>query len=97
MSFAEAVSEMDSALFNEFSVSARYQNRSVNVVIDLDVEQFGSFETTVPSRRHEISFLNSQIKDPKRGQEITVGKRIYSLDGSISDDGAVSRWFLNEH
>lgn len=95
--FDEAISSMDIALFNEFSVSGRYQgSKSVDVILDRNAEQFGTFETTVPARRHEISFLNAQITDPKRGHSITVEKKTYLLDGEISDDGFVSRWHLNE-
>lgn len=95
--FDEAVSGLDIALFNEFGISARYQgSKSVQVIIDRDVEQFGSYETTVSARRHEIAFLNAEIPDPKRGHTIEANRSMFVLDGEISNDGFSSRWFLND-
>lgn len=97
MSFSKAVSDMDAALFNEFSEVGIYNGtEKVQVVIDLDVEQFGSFDTQAAVRRHEISFLHAEIPAPKRGQFIVTDQGTFKLDGSISSDGKVSRWNINE-
>ncbi|KZZ70644.1 hypothetical protein A3765_13890 [Oleiphilus sp. HI0130] len=96
--FDNAVSLMDAALFNEFASPGVYNGTSAcSVVIDLDVEQFGSFDTTTPARRHEVSFLVSEISNPKRGQTIETSGKIYTLDGSITNDGRVARWHINEN
>lgn len=95
--FNKAVSEMDAALFNEFATLALYNGKTkCHAVIDLDVEQFGSFDTTTPARRHEVSFLVAEIPAPKRGHTIEANGSLYELDGSISNDGHVARWHLNE-
>lgn len=92
-SFEEEISSMS---FNQYSVVGRYEGKKrVNVILDLDVEQFGAFETKGSARRHEVSFLNAQIPEPKRGHTILIGRKTYTLDGSIEDDGLVSRWHVN--
>lgn len=97
MSFSDMVRDMDAALFNQLSEVGIYNGSTkVSVVIDKDVEQFGAFDTTGPARRHEVSFLVSEIPSPKRGQTIEVDQGTFKLDGSISNDGFVARWHINE-
>lgn len=96
MNFKNIVRDMDAELFNEFSETAIYNGvDAVRVVIDLDVEQFGGFETTGIAKRHEISFLVSEISTPLRGQTIETNGGVFSFDGSISNDGHVARWHIN--
>lgn len=95
--FDKAVPQMDAALFNDFGTLGCYNNASAcTVVVDLDVEQYGQFETDMPARRHEVSFLVSEIPNPKRGQTIETEGVTYTLDGSIFNDGFIARWHINE-
>lgn len=96
MSFSDEVRSMDAALFDEFAETALYNGgEKVSVVVDLDVEQFGGFDTDGPVKRHEVTFFSSQIPNPKRGQTIKTATGTFTLDGSISGDGHLSRWFIN--
>lgn len=96
-SFKKAVSAMDAVLFDSFGEPAIYNGSTkARVVIDLDVEQLGAFDTQGPVRRHEVSFLVSEISNPKRGQAIVAESGEYILDGSIVNDGRVARWHINE-
>jgi hypothetical protein len=98
MSFRKAVSRMDAACFKRLGDGKAILDGKhlVSVKIDLDVEQFGAFDTTVPARRHEVSFLVCEIPNPKRGQTIQTEQGTFILDGSISNDGYVARWHINE-
>jgi len=95
--FDGALIDMDAELLNTFGQKVIYNDASaIDVVIDLNVEQFGAFDTKGPARRHEISFLTAQVKDPKRGYKIEADSGIFFLDGLISNDGHISRWHINE-
>lgn len=87
---------MDTALFNAFSSSGRYNgSKSCSVILDLEVEQFGAYDTTTPARRDEVTIRLAEIPNPKRGDTLTVGGVVYVLDGSISNDGRIARWHVN--
>ena len=94
--FDQAVLEMDDNTMSTFGQKAIFNNSfSVDVVIDLDVEQFGGFDTTGPVRRHEVSFLSACLPEPKRGNTLETQAGKFVFDGQISNDGHVSRWHLN--
>lgn len=95
--FDKLIADMDASLFDTFSKKAIYKNSYlISVVIDKDVEQFGGFDTTGPARRHEISFMVCEVPSPKRGDTIETEDGNFVLDGSISNDGFVARWHINE-
>lgn len=97
MSFKNSVSDMDIALFDTFADKVIYNSKTlVSAVIEKDVEQFGGFDTTGPARRHEISFMVCEVPSPKRGDTIETEDGNFVLDGSISNDGFVARWHINE-
>lgn len=83
-------------IFVTFSEQAIYNGSAlVSVDIQLDVEQFGSFDTTTPARRHEVTFRVSEIPNPKRGHTLKTAAGLFTLDGSISNDGSIARWHIN--
>lgn len=95
--FDDAFAQADEDIFSVVASQAIYDTRHIaHVIVELDVQQFGSFETTMPARRHEVSFLVSEIPNPKRGQTIETEGSTYTLDGSISNDGGLARWHINE-
>jgi len=97
MNFKSMLANMDDALFNEFSEAAIYNKKSrVSVVIDKDAEQFGGFDTRGAARRNEVTFLNAEVTNPKRGHTLETDEGIFSFDGQISNDGHVSKWHINE-
>lgn len=97
MSFKNMAKDMDAALFNEFSEVGIYQKKyRASVVIDKDVEQFGAFDTRGNARRHEVSFLVSEIPKPKRGHILETEEGSFVFDSLISNDGNIARWHLNE-
>jgi hypothetical protein len=95
--FDKSVLEMDDNTMSTFGQKAILNNSfSVDVVIDLDVEQFGGFDTTGQARRHEVSFLSASMPEPKRGHTLEIEAGKFVFDGQISNDGHISRWHLNE-
>lgn len=100
MTFNALTNSMDAVLFNEFGEPATYSDgtntKTVLVVIDKDLEQFGSFDTNGPARRHEVSFLTSDIASPKRGHTLVAGLQSFVFDGAVSNDGNIARWHINE-
>lgn len=95
--FDEAFNDALEASFDEFFDSAIYdQTKKVTVLIHKNVVRFGGFDTTGSEPKHEIEFLSAEIPEPKRGQTIETDEGTFRLDGSISDDGFVTRWHINE-
>jgi len=76
---------------------AIYNNKCVvQVKIDMNVEQFGGFDTKGPARRHEVEFFTYEIPSPKRGHTLETDEGVFKLDGEISNDGNLTRWHINE-
>lgn len=101
MGFTKQARDMTTALFVEFGEDATYSDgtssAAVRVVLDLNAEQLGAFDSRGPVRRHELSFLAAEITAPRRGHTVTMQDgTAYRLDESIDGDGVASRWHVNE-
>lgn len=97
MSFKSSLNDMDAVLFNEFAEDSIYNGVSIcHAVIDMDVEQFGGFDTRGAARRHEASLLVAEVPAPKRGQSLVTDTQKFVIDGVISNDGFVVKVHINE-
>ena len=97
MSFNSSIKNMDDVLINEFGESAIYNGvTACKALIDRDVEQFGAFDTQGPVRRHEATFLVSEVPNPKRGQSLVTDSGTFKIDGVISNDGFIVKVHINE-
>ena len=96
MSFGKAFSRMDAAIFKRGEKAIYNGTMAVRIILDLDVEQFGAFDTQGSVRRHEASFLVAEVPNPKRGQSLVTDSGTFKIDGVISNDGSIVRVHINE-
>jgi len=92
--FSDALTAADPQLFDIFGDPCIYDDGKGNevatlVVIDKNVEVMSAFDTQMPALRNVASLLKSQVPEPKRGHQITVGADIYVVDRINTDDGHV--------
>lgn len=91
---------LESAIDDQFAVDGMYDDGTnppfpVRVIIDLSVEQRQAFETNLPSHRDEMEIRKTYVDRPRRGQKVVVGTTTWLLDGMITDDGVVTRHYVN--
>ena len=96
--FRKLVNRMDAVCMKLLGDGfAIYDNKcKVQVKIDLNVEQFGGFDTQGTARRHEVEVFVSEVPDAKRGHTLETDDGKFVFDGQISNDGHISRWHINE-
>lgn len=98
--------QLESAIDKQFAMDALYDDGAnppfpVRVIIDLSVEQRQAFETNMPSHRDEIEIRKSYVDRPRRNHKVVVtdpdwtGPKTWVFDGMITDDGYVTRHWVN--
>jgi len=95
---------IESAIDKQFADDAMYDDGTnpafpVRVIIDRAVEQRTAFETNLPSHRDELEIRKTYVDRPRRGHTVTIetasGPEVWVFDGLISDDGVVTRHYVN--
>jgi len=98
--FGAIADSLESAVDFQFAEDGLYSDGinpalEVRVIIDRSVEQRDAFETTMPSHRDQIEIRKSYVARPRRGHTVVVGTTTWVFDGLISDDGVVTRHYVN--
>lgn len=104
--FDAAAARLEAAVDDQFAMAAMYDDGTnppfpVRVIIDLQVEQRQAFETNMPANRDELEIRKIYVARPRRKHKVVItdpawtGHTTWTFDGMITDDGYVTRHWVN--